>query len=104
MAPSADRPAGGHSHPAGFIGSAGGRDKLLYEERSEPERAHAGYRDALQVIERVAARLQDPARRRTFLAAQPVRQIRAGAARTRARMDPACAAPTSRTCDERVCR
>ena len=56
---------------------------LLYEERSERERAHAAYRDALEVIRRVAARLQDPARRRTFLAAQPVRQIRAGAARTR---------------------
>ena len=72
---------------------------LLYEERGEPERAHAGYRDALEAIERVAARLQDPARRRTFLAAQPVRQIRAGAERTRARMTGG-SAPTSRTADD----
>ena len=55
---------------------------MLHEERDEPERAHAAYRAALEVIEAVGARLQDPERRRIFLDAPPVRLIEEGAART----------------------
>ena len=54
----------------------------LHEERAEPERAHEAYRDALGVIEGVAAGLQDPERRRILLDAPTVRRIEEGAART----------------------
>ena len=54
----------------------------LHEERGEPARAHAAYRAALDVIQGVAAGLQDSERRRIFLVAQPVRRVEEGAART----------------------
>jgi hypothetical protein len=55
---------------------------MLYEERGETDRSHAAYHEALDIIHEVATQLQDPERRHTFLDAQPVRQIREGAART----------------------
>ena len=54
----------------------------LHEEQDERGRAHAAYRDALDVIERMASPLQDSERRRIFLDAPLVRRIREGAART----------------------
>ena len=55
---------------------------ILYEERAERERAHAAYQDALDVIQQVARALRDAGRRRGFLGAKPVRQIRDALART----------------------
>ena len=54
----------------------------LHEARGEPDRAHAAYRDALDVIQGVGARLQDSERRRILLDAPPVRLMEEGAART----------------------
>jgi predicted ATPase/class 3 adenylate cyclase len=49
----------------------------LYEARADPGGARAAYRSAMEVIEGVAARLQNQALRRTFLQAQPVQELRA---------------------------
>ncbi len=49
----------------------------LYEWQANPGRARAAYRSALEVIEGVAARLQNQELRRTFLQARPVQELRA---------------------------
>jgi tetratricopeptide (TPR) repeat protein len=49
----------------------------LYEWQADPGRAQAAYRSAMEVIEGVAARLQDQELRRTFLHARPVQELRA---------------------------
>ena len=48
----------------------------LYEWQADLERARAAYQSALDVIDGVAARLQDQELQRTFLAARPVQAIR----------------------------
>jgi class 3 adenylate cyclase/tetratricopeptide (TPR) repeat protein len=49
----------------------------LYEWQADPGRARAAYRSAIEVIEEVAARLQNQELRRTFLQARPVQELRA---------------------------
>jgi hypothetical protein len=49
----------------------------LYESQGDPGRARAAYRSAMEVIDGVAARLQNQELRRTFLQAQPVQELRA---------------------------
>jgi tetratricopeptide (TPR) repeat protein len=49
----------------------------LYEAQHDLERAQTAYRSAIEVIEGVAARLQDQELRRTFLHARPVQELRA---------------------------
>jgi tetratricopeptide (TPR) repeat protein len=61
----------------------------LYEWQADVGRAWAAYRSALEVIEGVAARLQDQELKRTFLAARPVQEIRERLAR-HGRKDMAC--------------
>jgi len=48
----------------------------LYERQHDLERAREAYRNALEVIDGVAERLQDQELQRTFLAARPVQEIR----------------------------
>jgi tetratricopeptide (TPR) repeat protein len=49
----------------------------LYESQADLERARAVYQSAMEVIEGVAARLQNQELRRTFLRARPVQELRA---------------------------
>jgi len=49
----------------------------LYEWQADLEHARATYRSAIEVVEGVAARLQNQERRRTFLLARPVQERRA---------------------------
>jgi tetratricopeptide (TPR) repeat protein len=49
----------------------------LYEWQADPGGARTAYRSAIEVIEEVAARLQDQELRRTFLQARPVQELRA---------------------------
>jgi Flp pilus assembly protein TadD len=49
----------------------------LYEWQADAGSARAAYRSAIEVIEEVAARLQDQELRRTFLHARPVQELRA---------------------------
>jgi class 3 adenylate cyclase/tetratricopeptide (TPR) repeat protein len=48
----------------------------LYEWQADLERARVAYQSAMDMINEVAARLQDQELRRTFLAARPVQEIR----------------------------
>jgi len=48
----------------------------VYGKQGTTERACTASTDALEVIDGVASRLQDQELERTFLAAQPVREIR----------------------------
>jgi class 3 adenylate cyclase/tetratricopeptide (TPR) repeat protein len=48
----------------------------LYESQADFGRARAAYQSAIDVIDEVAARLQDQELKRTFLAARPVQAIR----------------------------
>jgi tetratricopeptide (TPR) repeat protein len=48
----------------------------LYERQADLERARAAYRSAMEVIEGVAARLQNQELRRTFLDTRPVQELR----------------------------
>ncbi len=49
----------------------------LYERQADPAGARVAYRSAIEVIEGVAARLQNQELRRTFLQARPVQELRA---------------------------
>jgi tetratricopeptide (TPR) repeat protein len=49
----------------------------LYEWQADPGGARAAYRSAIEVIEGVAARLQNQELQRTFLQARPVQELRA---------------------------
>lgn len=49
----------------------------LYEWQADLEHARATYRSAIEVVEGVAARLQNQELRRTFLLARPVQELRA---------------------------
>jgi hypothetical protein len=49
----------------------------LYAWQADPGGARAAYRSAMEVIEGVAARLQNQELRRTFLQARPVQELRA---------------------------
>ena len=48
----------------------------LHERKGDSEQAGATYANAVQVIEDTAKRLQDPQIRGSFLAAQPVKELR----------------------------
>jgi hypothetical protein len=48
----------------------------LYESQADLGRARGAYQSAIDVIDRVAERLQDQELQRTFLAARPVQEIR----------------------------
>jgi Flp pilus assembly protein TadD len=49
----------------------------LYEWQADPRGARAAHRSAIEVIEEVAARLQDQELRQTLLQARPVQELRA---------------------------
>ncbi len=55
----------------------------LYESQADLERARAAYQSAMDVIDGVAERLQDPELQRTFLTARPVQEIREHLAQAR---------------------
>ncbi|MBI3246573.1 MAG: tetratricopeptide repeat protein [Deltaproteobacteria bacterium] len=48
----------------------------LYEKQESKDQARSAYASAIEVIEKVASRLQDQEIKQTFLAARPVQEIR----------------------------